>query len=267
MKLTPELMEEIKAYAKSCYPNECCGLVVDGKFEPTPNVSPEPTKSFLIKPSVYNKAVLSGKLEALIHSHCVCITDKYEYDPRWPTTKDMETWIKTNIAWGVLATDGTDASDLIWMDDNDTAPLLEREFIHGIHDCYSVVRDYYRTQLNIKLLNVARVMGWWDKGKNLYEENFARAGFYEITEAEADVNDICLFQVRSQVINHAAVITGNNEILHHLFHRLSEHDRLDRWRRYIVKYIRYNPELDTSLNTLLKDKNNVKKRTSARDSV
>ena len=261
MNLTEEQLTAINNHAIAEYPNECCGLIVAGEFIPTKNISPTPTQTFVMKQEVFNKALLSGKLEAVIHSHCIDPNEKQIYDPRWPSTKDMETWIATNIAWGIVATNGLEVSSILWLDDNEIAPLEGRSFIHGIHDCYSVVRDYYRTELKIDLINVPRGMGWWDNNQNLYEENFARAGFYEISEEEADVNDCCLFQVRSPVPNHAAVITGQNEILHHLFHRLSGYDRLDCWKKHIVKFLRYDP----TLNTLVQRNTNVTSDTTTRE--
>ncbi len=89
------------------------------------------------------------------------------------------------------------------------------------------------------LKNFARGMDWWDRGEDLYDQNFQAAGFIEIPMSEVTVGDCVLFKVRSPVTNHAAVITGENEILHHLFHRLSGHDSLSKWGRVINRAVRY----------------------------
>lgn len=239
MIITPKTLIAIQEYAAEQYPKEMCGLIVGGKFIKCVNESDKPEEMFRINKAVYFKALQSGKLQAVIHSHCFDPNTPFKYDPRWPSTLDMKTWMAMNIPWGIVASNGNETSSVLWMDDNEIAPLVGREFIHGVQDCYAIVRDYYRTVLNINLINGARGMEWWDKGEDLYSDNFEKAGFVEIAKEEADVNDVCLFQVKSPVINHAAVITGSNQILHHLFHRLSGHDRLDRWDKVIVKYIRY----------------------------
>ncbi len=260
MQITNTTKEEIQAHARESYPNECCGLIVDGKYIRSDNLSETPTEAFKLNQDLYLDALRAGTLQAVIHSHCYDSANPPKYDPRWASTKDMEVWIESNVVWGIVAATESEASEILWYDDNDIPPLLGRQFFHGITDCYSVIRDHYRTVLNIKLKNYPRGMSWWNNGQNLYEANFRDAGFIEITEEEADTNDVCLFQVRSPVPNHAAVITGNNEITHHLFHRLSERDRLDRWRGQIVKYLRYAPELNTVSKGIDDDKNNTTPR-------
>lgn len=247
MDIREEVKDAIKEHAIECYPQECCGLIVDGEYVRAKNVAPNPDTTFVLEAETYANALLSGKLQAIVHSHCIRPDDKSRFDPRQPSSHDMKSWLMTNVPWAIVATNGNEASEILWLDDNEVAPLLGRDFIHGVHDCYSLVRDYFRTVLNIKLKNYPRGNDWWNNGEDLYAQYFRDAGFYEISEEEADINDCCLFQVRSPVINHAAVITGNNQIMHHLFHRLSEQDRLDKWRKTIVKYVRYDPALNTLL--------------------
>ena len=50
-------------------PNESCGLVVSGKYFACHNVSKQPEKDFIICPNDYMSAAMSGRLEAVVHSH------------------------------------------------------------------------------------------------------------------------------------------------------------------------------------------------------
>jgi proteasome lid subunit RPN8/RPN11 len=50
-------------------PKESCGLVVSGKYFACHNVSEQPEKDFIICPNDYMAAAMSGKLEAVVHSH------------------------------------------------------------------------------------------------------------------------------------------------------------------------------------------------------
>lgn len=245
MKIKTTTLTAIQNHALLCYPNECCGLIINGEYIPHENTASDPQNEFRIATDKFASALILDKIDAVIHSHCFDISKPSKHDPRWPSHKDMESWISSNMVWGIVATNGEECSSILWMDDNDIPPLADRDFVHGITDCYAIIRDYYRLEKNITLMNGARAMDWWDEGKDLYSDNFEAAGFYEISEDEADVGDVCLFRVRSPVINHAAVITGNNQILHHLFHRLSGHDDLSKWRKSIVKYIRYGERLNT----------------------
>jgi hypothetical protein len=49
--------------------------------------------------------------------------------------------------------------------------LLERPFVHGVHDCYSIVRDSY-AQHGITHNDYLRAFGWWDDkcGLDLYRK-------------------------------------------------------------------------------------------------
>lgn len=106
------------------------------------------------------------------------------------------------------------------------APLLGREWCHGLLDCYSLIRDYYRVELNISIPDYDRDFEWWLNGKNLYEENFRAAGFEEVDLQNIAKHDVILMQVQSPVINHGGVFLGGDKFIHHLHGRLSSRDIL-----------------------------------------
>jgi len=243
MQLTDQTQQDFKAHVLAVYPNEAVGLVVNDVFVPCKNTAETPITHFRVDPSAIIAASEIGVLQAVLHSHTYGMTDTpyaHGNQPQWPSTADMTTWMKDSIPWGIVATDGEGLSEMVWMDDSVIPPLLERTFVHGVYDCYAIIRDYYRLK-GIELKNYARGYNWWETGADLYVDNWADAGFIEITENEAQVGDVVIMQVRSKVPNHAAVITADNTITHHLFHRLSEEDRLDKWRKVIVKHVRYQP--------------------------
>ena len=51
------------------YPEEACGLVVSGNYFPCRNIASNPTENFVLNPVDYAKAMLSGSIEAVVHSH------------------------------------------------------------------------------------------------------------------------------------------------------------------------------------------------------
>ena len=60
---------EAEKHALEQAPNEACGLVVNGRYWPCRNIADEPELDFAINPVDYARAALSGKIEAVVHSH------------------------------------------------------------------------------------------------------------------------------------------------------------------------------------------------------
>lgn len=240
MEIAQGALEAFRAHVLARYPEEACGVLVDGSFIPCQNVSENPRKHFRIAAEELVRIGMErGRVEAVLHSHPFDRRSPPKWPAAWPSHHDMVQWLKGDVPWGITATEGENIDPLIWLNESEIAPLEGREFVHGVWDCYATVRDWYRLAKGLTIPNFPRAMDWWEAGANHYEENFEKAGFKEITRAEADVGDAMLIRVRAPVINHAAVITGNNVILHHLFHRYSGFDRFDRWERFAAKFVRY----------------------------
>lgn len=235
-----EELQAFKAHVLERYPEEACGVLVDGKFLACVNSSPTPTETFKIAADELLKIEMEhGRVQAILHSHPYDRRNAPKWNPVWPSTHDMAQWMKGSIPWGIVSTEGENVSEPVWLDESSPEPLEGRTFVHGITDCYGLFRDWYRLNWGLVLPNYARGMEWWQKGLDMYSENFEAAGFREIKASEVRVGDGVLMQVASPVINHAAVVTGPNEIMHHLIHRLSGTDSLSKWSRCVTKYIRH----------------------------
>ena len=243
MKLNDDILHAFEAHALSCYPEEACGLVVNDQYVPCTNTADDPLKDFRVDGAELIKARAAGSLQAVLHSHPYSSAAATAWPPEWPSGADMESWLADIVPWGIAATDGEGFTKMVWLDDANPEPLIGREFIHGVNDCYSLVRDWYRLERGITLKNYPRTYGWWSDNKNLYAENFASAGFEEIPLESLQIGDAVLMRVGSGVIRHAAVVTGHNEITHHMFHRFSGTDSLSKWNRCIAKAVRFNPDL------------------------
>src|SRR5699024_4319957 len=117
-----------------------------------------------------------------------------------PSAADMRGQINTGVAWGIVATDGERCAGLAWWGDGvERAPLIGRGFVHGVTDCYALVRDYYAIELGIALPDYPRDWEWWHKGGNLYLEGVASAGFARIEADDAQPGDMWFAQLRSPV--------------------------------------------------------------------
>lgn len=242
MKLTKTQLNKFKKHVLKEYPHEACAIVVDidGKLKVIncKNTHEKPENHFKIDGSFIADYVINGQLRAVLHSHIA--KSNHQLDIRTPSANDIQGQIDSNVPWGIVSTDGVTVSDPLWIDDNEIQPLLERQFISGIHDCYSIWRDYYILNFGIKMRRYAIDYNWWNNNFNFYsDENIASEGFIEIPFNEVREHDVIIFKIASPVPNHVGVCCGNNKMVHQLNHRLSCEDSISKWRKYIHKCYRY----------------------------
>lgn len=231
------LYPEIKQHALDVFPQECCGFIADDKYYRQENQSSDPNNSFVIDRKSMAAARKIG-LEAIVHSHpkgLVC-----------PSKADMENQIENQVPWLLLTTDGEFVSEPILF--GDTAPipnLMKRTFRHGVTDCYSMIRDYYRLELGITLKEFPRDWEWWLEGDDLYASGFKEAGFVKIGADDIQPGDVFLANIRSKTPNHGGVYVGNELVLHHLTgaepveNRLPKRDLVCRYQKLITYWLRY----------------------------
>lgn len=231
-----EITNSIKEHARNEYPKESVGYVYRGQYFPCKNIHETPEKAYRLTLADFI-SIDKNRVEAVVHSH--------PDGPAEPSKEDMQFQIHTNRTCGIVVVNRdrngvTIAEDPIyWGDDVPIAPYCGRNFIHGIYDCYTLIYDFYRKELGIKLPTCARNSCWWDLGEDLYMENYEKAGFYVVSPREAKRGDVFLAQIQSDKINHGGVYLGNGSGLHHLMHRLSKEDTLNGWQRYITHFLRY----------------------------
>jgi cell wall-associated NlpC family hydrolase len=236
--------DQLEIFKKHCinqYPKEACALVVSGEVIIVDNIHKDPINHFTITADRYAQYLIDGSLQAVLHSHTS--TNKSpsynRVDLRTPSEQDQISQIEMGVPWGILGTDGATCSDPIWIG-CDEEPLEGRVFIHGKNDCLSLFLDYYKTVLGISIPNYPREYEWWLKGGDNYtEDRFTDNGFVEVSKQSIKIHDVLLIQFRSPVPQHAAIYTGNNQILHQLPNRLSGYDSLTKWSKYIVRVYRH----------------------------
>ncbi|MGF6607047.1 proteasome lid subunit RPN8/RPN11 [Paraburkholderia sp. WSM4175] len=220
----------IRIHAAAEAPRECCGIVVrqtDGtlNYIACRNTASE-RDVFRIDPADAARAEDTGELVAYAHSHV--------YTPPMPTDADRVYMAETGVPWIIV--NHPTGSFTINYPAPFVAPLEGRKFVHGVHDCYAIIRDHYATVLGITLADYPRVWGWWENFDlpDIYRENFAREGFVSIHEGALDVealrrlkpHDVILFRIRAPRDNHAGVYVGENFMIHHLIDELSRRELL-----------------------------------------
>jgi proteasome lid subunit RPN8/RPN11 len=216
--MNPTTEKAIREHAAQEYPREACGLiaVIKGKerYLPCRNIAESRNENFVLHPADYAKAEDLGEVLALVHSHPDA--------GNLPSEADRVQCAASGLPWYIVSVNAQgETSDIArYEPDGYEAPLVGRQFVHGILDCYTLVRDYYARELNMALPNFQRADNWWNKGENLYMEHFADAGFSPI-RGNIALHDVIIMQVRSPVPNHAGVYIGNSLMLHHMYGRLS----------------------------------------------
>ena len=220
MTLPPSLKEKIQAHAAEESPNECCGLVavVKGRrrYFPCNNLATTPQEHFVLDPRDYAAVEEQGEIVAVIHSHPVTNHAPSQAD-RVACEQSGLPWhiVNPNTGnWGYCEPEGFEL------------PYVGRAFSHGVVDCYSLCRDWYKRELGVELRNYPRRDRWWENGQNLYLDNFEKEGFHRIPMAQLQKGDLLLIQLSSPVPNHAAVYIGDQQVLHHVQGRLSSRDVL-----------------------------------------
>jgi len=213
---------------KMLVPEEGCGFIHKGKFVPVDNISEEKIMTFEIDPREYLK--YADGLECILHSH-------YNYDH--VSKKDMLQQIASKVPWGIIFLRDTSHENMIFFGDQlEPYDLIGRSFVHGVHDCYGLVRDYYRLK-GITLPIFPRDNLWWEREPSMIMDNYKEAGFEEIEEKDIQEGDVFVAQILADVVNHTGIVLDNGLILHHLYTRLSRRDNHTSWKKFIRGYYRY----------------------------
>ena len=220
MNLSERLKAEILAHAKAEDPRECCGLiaVVKGRrrYIPCRNIAATPDEHFILDPADYAAAEDQGEIVAVVHSHPTT-------QPT-PSPADRISCNATGLPWVIVnpkidAWGGCEPKHF-------ELPYVGREFVFGVVDCYSLVRDWYAREWGFELADFSRRDQFWERGENLYVDNYASQGFRRIDFSELAYGDSLLMQLSSSLPNHAAIYLGDQQILHHIQGRLSSRDVL-----------------------------------------
>lgn len=217
-------------------PREACGLVVardGGRFYHPARNQAEGLEHFVIDPDDYAAAEDEGAIVAIAHSHV--------NRPPTPSEADRVGCERTGLPW--LIVNWPLGTWEVLQPAGYVAPYVGREFVHGVLDCYGLVRDWYAREMAIDLPDMPREWEWWLKGGNLYRDNFAKHGFVEVTGIPQR-GDGFLMRLRSPVENHAAIYEGAGRILQHLQGRLSSRDVYGGyWQRHTTAHLRHRSQM------------------------
>lgn len=257
MKLTKPLKQAIISHALDCYPAECCGLIVDKKYIPCTNKATD-DEQFVLCPKDFARAESMGQIQAIVHSH--------PDGGVMPSDLDKLQIELHGVPWVIVAISKQEYGDEptfgIYEPCGYRPPLLGRAYIHGVQDCYSLVRDFYSREYSrefgIELPDFDRSDAWWEDPNHapLYEQNFEKAGFVVVDKNQPQYGDVLLCRVgRTHHVNHALIwlgdngalksettppVIGNTLILHHPYGRQSVREIYGKgWADRTVLVVRY----------------------------
>ena len=211
-------------HAKEQDPRESVGvlIVIKGKeqYYPCNNLSTYSQQCFILDPEDYLKADALGEITAIVHSHPVT--------PPSPSQADKISCEQSGLKWHIV-----NPKTEMWGYCEPTGykpPLIGRQWVWGVTDCWSLVRDYYKEQHNIQLLDYERPTTPQDFLDNpLFEQYAERTGFRQLNKDEKlQKGDVLLMSILHPTLNHVAIFLGD-EILHHLADRLSTREPYNEW--------------------------------------
>lgn len=238
-----EVEKAAQAHALAEWPKESCGVVRNGVYVPIMNIAENPEDGFVMPDDTF----IVGA-EAVIHSHDATQIElpsglKLPRHPHWPSSDDMAHQIETDVPWGIISTNGQEASTILWWGDHILDdPLVGRNFIPGITDCYGLIRAWYHQERGVELPDFPRDANWWEDGKNMFVEGFAEAGFKEIDASKVQHGDVVIMKLHGPVPCHGGVVLSGSLVLHHLENRLSRREPLGPWRKFVTNWLRYDPD-------------------------
>lgn len=243
-------MRQVILHCIKQFPKEACAVQVGDKYFPCENVSEDPLNAFRISPEQLAEIEDEhGPITGVVHSH--------PNGPACFSPTDVVVCNHMGVPWTLLVLSESDQGvylqdTLVMQPSGDKNSLVGRPFVHGISDCLSIILDTYLRELGLDLGDYDREFGWWDQGKDYYQELLPKAGFRKVDTLQKW--DVVLMQIRSPVPNHAAVYLGDDgtlssepnlyptpgSILHHLVGRDSKRDVYGGyWSDVTVSYWRH----------------------------
>ena len=231
--ISSKLKSNIKEYCNSFIPNESCGLLVRNKnsldFFPCQNVSEEPTKHFLLDYRDYLNAARKGTIRALVHSQ--------------PNSNFSELDRVNAIGHNINSIVYCWSNDeFFYLDPKNISvnKYIGRDFEIGKSDCFTLLREYYKNELNIDFSDYPHKDGWYEENPQIIIQNYQKEGFRAVNLADIQKHDILIFAFTSEYPMHFGIYQDNDLFLHHERNKYSNIEFLsDSFKRRIKLVVRH----------------------------
>ena len=211
-------------HAKDQDPKEAVGLLLNVKgkerYFPCQNLAITNYQEFILNPEDYVKADNLGEIIGIFHSHPIT--------PPTPSQADRISCEHSNLPWYIVNPKTEQWAEL--RPEGYKPELCGRPWVWGITDCWSLVRDWYKQEKNIELIDYERSITPQKFLENpLFEKYAKNTGFRELANDEAlKKGDVLLMSIMHPTLNHVAIFLGDM-VLHHLADRLSCKEPYSEW--------------------------------------
>lgn len=206
MEITENIKKKIKEHALSDIKNECCGIILEnGTVIPCVNRASDSEVHFIIARADLKRAQKIGWISAVYHSH---VPGDYIDESLSDEDKVIAEYFNIfSVMYSIQ-------NDKFYEYQPTGKPIeyIGRPYVRGILDEMQLIRDYYKKELNIDLIDL--------KDKNA--ENFLRNnGFIETNSPNK--HDIIIIKWSGDKNNKKmAIYYGDNKILAHPEFELSK---------------------------------------------
>jgi len=216
--------KEALLHAQKEDPKESVGVLLNikgkEKYYPCRNLSMTNYQCFILDPEDYVKADNLGEIIGIVHSHPIT--------PPEPSEADRVSCEHSNLKWYIV---NPKTEQWGYCEPCGFKPSLRgRQWVWGLQDCYSLVRDWYKKEKNIELKDWTRPTTPEEFLLNpMFEQCAWRTGFRELRSDEKLINgDLLFMSIGSPGLNHVAIFL-DGDVLHHLADRLSCKEPYSEW--------------------------------------
>ena len=220
MILSEQQKETIKQHALADLPKECCGLILkNGNVVETKNSSYFPEQTFAINFEDLPSDITLDDISLFYHSH-----------PEGGAKSSIDIYFshKTNLPSAIYDVKN-DSFSYYNPKGHYELPLIGRDFLANEIDCITLVKDFYKRNLNIEIEDIKHPIreiepdDWqnhpefWKynrKDNTAFVELYKERGFFErkdLKKYDIILSDNGLIKA----LSHIGVYLGDNKVMHH----------------------------------------------------